>query len=234
MRKDRREERRATGNVRLAVTEAETSGKLIIEAKHIAKSYDGVCVVKDFSTRILRGDRIGIVGPNGAGKTTLLKMLTGALAPDSGSVRLGTNLEIASLDQQRGALDPSTTLRDALTGGGSDQVMVGGTPKHVMGYLKDFLFTPEQANAPLSVLSGGERGRLMLARALAMPANVLVLDEPTNDLDLETLDLLQEMVADFPGTVILVSHDRDFLDRTVSSVIAAEGAGIFRYARNRA
>ncbi|MEP9348742.1 ABC-F family ATP-binding cassette domain-containing protein [Xanthobacter sp. KR7-225] len=228
MRKDRREERRATGNVKLAVTEAETSGKLIIEAKHIAKSYDGVCVVKDFSTRILRGDRIGIVGPNGAGKTTLLKMLTGALAPDTGSVRLGTNLEIASLDQQRGALDPSTTLRDALTGGGSDQVMVGGTPKHVMGYLKDFLFTPEQANAPLSVLSGGERGRLMLARALAMPANLLVLDEPTNDLDLETLDLLQEMVADFPGTVILVSHDRDFLDRTVSSVIAAEGTGIFR------
>jgi ATP-binding cassette subfamily F protein uup len=228
MRKDRREERRATGSVKMSVTEAETSGKLVIEAKHIAKAYDGVPVVKDFSTRILRGDRIGIVGPNGAGKTTLLKMLTGALAPDSGTVRLGTNLEIASLDQKRAALDPATTLRDALTGGGSDQVLVGGAPRHVMGYLKDFLFTPEQANAPLSVLSGGERGRLMLARALAMPANVLVLDEPTNDLDLETLDLLQEMVADFPGTVILVSHDRDFLDRTVSSVIAAEGDGVFR------
>ncbi len=227
MRKDRREDRRAQGNVSITVTEGQTSGKLIIEAKHIAKAYDGVPIVNDFSTRILRGDRIGIVGPNGAGKTTLLKMLTGELKPDSGSVRLGTNLEVASLDQKRAALRPETTLRDALTGGGSDTVLVGGQPKHVMGYLKDFLFTPEQANSPLSVLSGGERGRLMLARALALPANVLVLDEPTNDLDLETLDLLQEMVADFPGTVILVSHDRDFLDRTVTSVIVAEGHGVF-------
>ena len=228
MRKDRREERRAVGNVKLAVTEAETSGKLVIEAKGIAKSYEGRAVVKDFSTRVLRGDRIGIVGPNGAGKTTLIKLLTGEIAPDAGTVKLGTSLEIASLDQKRAALDPATTLKDALTGGGSDQVMVGGAPKHVMGYLKDFLFTPEQANAPLSVLSGGERGRLMLARALALPSNVLVLDEPTNDLDLETLDLLQEMVADYPGTVILVSHDRDFLDRTVSSVVVAEGEGVFR------
>lgn len=228
MRKDRREERRAVGNVKLAVSEAEASGKLVIEAKHIAKSFGERAVVNDFSTRILRGDRIGIIGPNGAGKTTLIKLLTGELAPDSGTVKLGTNLEVASLDQKRAALDPGTTLRDALTGGGSDQVMVGGQPKHVMGYLKDFLFTPEQANAPLSVLSGGERGRLMLARALALPSNVLVLDEPTNDLDLETLDLLQEMVADYPGTVILVSHDRDFLDRTVSSVIMAEGEGVFR------
>ncbi|GGF44477.1 ATP-binding protein [Azorhizobium oxalatiphilum] len=227
MRKDRREERRVQGNVAITVTEAQTSGKLVIEAKRIAKAYDDVPVVNEFSTRILRGDRIGIVGPNGAGKTTLLKMLTGELQPDSGSVRLGTNLEVASLDQKRAALRPETTLRDALTGGGSDTVLVGGQPKHVMGYLKDFLFTPEQANSPLSVLSGGERGRLMLARALALPANVLVLDEPTNDLDLETLDLLQEMVADFPGTVILVSHDRDFLDRTVTSVIAAEGNGVF-------
>ncbi|WP_341992820.1 ABC-F family ATP-binding cassette domain-containing protein [Azorhizobium sp. AG788] len=227
MRKDRREDRRAQGNVSITVTEGQTSGKLIIEAKHVAKAYDGVPIVNDFSTRILRGDRIGIVGPNGAGKTTLLKMLTGELKPDSGSVRLGTNLEVASLDQKRAALRPETTLRDALTGGGSDTVLVGGQPKHVMGYLKDFLFTPEQANSPLSVLSGGERGRLMLARALALPANVLVLDEPTNDLDLETLDLLQEMVADFPGTVILVSHDRDFLDRTVTSVIVAEGHGVF-------
>ncbi|MFG1201879.1 ATP-binding cassette domain-containing protein [Xanthobacter aminoxidans] len=228
MRKDRRDERRAVGNVKLAVSEAEASGKLVIEAKHIAKTFGTREVVKDFSTRILRGDRIGIIGPNGAGKTTLIKLLTGELAPDSGTLKLGTNLEVASLDQKRAALDPGTTLRDALTGGGSDQVQVGGVPKHVMGYLKDFLFTPEQANAPLSVLSGGERGRLMLARALALPSNVLVLDEPTNDLDLETLDLLQEMVADYPGTVILVSHDRDFLDRTVSSVIMAEGDGMFR------
>ncbi|MCG5234415.1 ABC-F family ATP-binding cassette domain-containing protein [Xanthobacter oligotrophicus] len=228
MRKDRREERRAVGNVKLSVSEAETSGKLVIEAKGISKSYGDRAVVKDFSTRILRGDRIGIIGPNGAGKTTLIKLLTGELAPDGGTVKLGTNLEIASLDQKRAALDPTTTLKDALTGGGSDQVMVGGQPKHVIGYLKDFLFSPDQANAPLSVLSGGERGRLMLARSLALPSNMLVLDEPTNDLDLETLDLLQEMVADYPGTVILVSHDRDFLDRTVSSVIVAEGDGVFR------
>ncbi|MFG1479873.1 ATP-binding cassette domain-containing protein [Xanthobacter sp. V4C-4] len=227
MRKDRREERRAQGNVKLQVTEGETSGKLVIEAKAITKAYGEQTVVKAFSTRIQRGDRIGIVGPNGAGKTTLIKLLTGELAPDSGTVKLGTNLEIASLDQKRAALAPTTTLRDALTGGGSDSVMVGGTPKHVMGYLKDFLFTPEQANTPLSVLSGGERGRLMLARALAAPSNLLVLDEPTNDLDLETLDLLQEMVADYSGTVILVSHDRDFLDRTVTSVIMAEGGGVF-------
>ncbi|WP_234051336.1 MULTISPECIES: ABC-F family ATP-binding cassette domain-containing protein [unclassified Xanthobacter] len=228
MRKERREERRAQGNVKLQVSEGETSGKLVIEAKAISKAYGEQEVVKEFSTRIQRGDRIGIVGPNGAGKTTLIKLLTGEIAPDSGTVKLGTNLEIASLDQKRSALAPTTTLRDALTGGGSDTVMVGGTPKHVMGYLKDFLFTPEQANTPLSVLSGGERGRLMLARALALPSNLLVLDEPTNDLDLETLDLLQEMVADYPGTVILVSHDRDFLDRTVTSVIMAEGHGLFR------
>lgn len=228
MRKDRSEERRSTGNVKITVSEAETSGKLVIEAKNIEKAFDEVPVVKDFSTRILRGDRIGIVGPNGAGKTTLIKLLTGELKPDSGRVRLGTNLEIASLDQKRAALAPTTTLREALTGGGSDTVMVGDQPRHVMGYLKDFLFTPDQANSPLSVLSGGERGRLMLARALALPSNVLVLDEPTNDLDLETLDLLQEMVADYPGTVILVSHDRDFLDRTVTSVIMAEGEGVFR------
>ncbi|MFG1418194.1 ATP-binding cassette domain-containing protein [Xanthobacter sp. V0B-10] len=228
MRKDRREERRAQGNVKLQVTEGETSGKLVIEAKAISKAYGDQEVVKDFSTRIQRGDRIGIVGPNGAGKTTLIKLLTGEIAPDSGTVKLGTNLEVASLDQKRAALAPTTTLRDALTGGGSDSVMVGGQPKHVMGYLKDFLFTPEQANTPLSVLSGGERGRLMLARALALPSNLLVLDEPTNDLDLETLDLLQEMVADYTGTVILVSHDRDFLDRTVTSIIMAEGHGVFR------
>ncbi len=228
MRTDRSEERRSTGNVKITVSEAEASGKLVIEAKNIEKAFDDVPVVKDFSTRILRGDRIGIVGPNGAGKTTLIKLLTGELKPDSGRVRLGTNLEIASLDQKRAALAPTTTLREALTGGGSDTVVVGDQPRHVMGYLKDFLFTPDQANSPLSVLSGGERGRLMLARALALPSNVLVLDEPTNDLDLETLDLLQEMVADYPGTVILVSHDRDFLDRTVTSVIMAEGHGGFR------
>ena len=227
MRKDRREERRGPGSVKITVTEGDVSGKLVIEAKEITKSFGEAVVVRPFSTRILRGDRVGIVGPNGAGKTTLLKMLIGDLAPDGGVVRIGANLEIASLDQKRTALDPEMSLRDALTGGGGETLMVGGVPKHVMGYLKDFLFTPDQANSPLRVLSGGERARLMLARALALPSNMLVLDEPTNDLDLETLDLLQEMVADYPGTVLLVSHDRDFLDRTVSSVIAAEGEGRF-------
>ena len=182
-------------------------------------------LIRDLSIRIARGDRLGIVGPNGAGKTTLVEILTGAATPDSGTVRLGTNLEIASLDQRRASLDPATTLKQALTRTGGDTVMVGGQSRHVMSYMRDFLFSPEQAGQPVSALSGGERGRLMLARALATPSNLLVLDEPTNDLDLETLDLLQEAIADYPGTVILVSHDRDFLDRTVTSVLAAEGTG---------
>ena len=163
----------------------------------------------------MRGDRIGIVGPNGSGKTTLVNLLTGALAPDSGEVRLGANLEMATLDQGRDSLDPNWTLSEALTGGRGDTVTVGGQAKHVVGYMKDFLFAPEQARTPLRVLSGGERGRLMLARALAKPSNLLVLDEPTNDLDLETLDVLEEMLGDYAGTVILISHDRDFLDRVV-------------------
>jgi ATP-binding cassette subfamily F protein uup len=181
--------------------------------------------VRDFSIRIQRGDRIGLVGPNGAGKTTLLKMLTGELACDAGKVTLGVNLQMATLDQRREALDPNTSVRDTLTGGRGDSVFVGGQTRHVVGYMKDFLFAPEQAGTPVSALSGGERGRLTLARALAKPSNLLVLDEPTNDLDLETLDLLEEMIDDFPGTVILVSHDRDFLDRTVSAVVVAEGGG---------
>jgi ATP-binding cassette subfamily F protein uup len=155
----------------------------------------------------------------------LLKLLTGELAPDEGRVRLGTNLELATLDQRRARLDPSSTLKEALTGGGSDTLMVNGQPKHVVGYMKDFLFTPEQAGTAVEKLSGGERGRLALARILSLPSNVLVLDEPTNDLDLETLDLLQELLDDYPGTVVLVSHDRDFLDRVATSVIVAEGEG---------
>src|SRR5690606_32690785 len=166
-----------------------------------------------------------IIGPNGAGKTTLIKLLTGELPPDSGKVRLGSNLELASLDQRRQSLSAETTLKEALTNGGSDTLIINGQPKHVMGYMKDFLFTPEQARTAVGKLSGGERGRLALARALALPANFLVLDEPTNDLDLETLDLLQEMLGEFPGTVIVVSHDRDFLDRVATSVIVAEGEG---------
>ena len=179
----------------------------------------------NFSTRILRGDRVGIVGPNGAGKTTLLNLLTGALPPDAGEVRLGTNLAQVTLDQRRESLDPEQTLAEALTGGSGDTVTVGGQSRHVVGYMKDFLFRPEQARTPVGVLSGGERARLTLARAFARPSNLLVLDEPTNDLDLETLDLLQERLAEYPGTVLLVSHDRDFLDRVVTSVIASEQNG---------
>jgi ATP-binding cassette subfamily F protein uup len=199
----------------------------VVEARRIAKAYGDRAVVKDFSIRIHRGDRIGLVGANGSGKTTLLDLLTGKLPPDSGEVILGTNLALASLDQTRALLDSETTLQSVLTGGIGETVEVGGQRRHVIGYMKDFLFTPEQAKTPVRVLSGGERARLLLARALAAPANLLVLDEPTNDLDLETLDLLEEMIADFAGTVLLVSHDRDFLDRTVTATLFAEGDGRF-------
>jgi ATP-binding cassette subfamily F protein uup len=225
MRKEVREQRHVQGNVRLAATDGGTSSRLIVEARGISKSYGETVIVRDFSTAILRGDRVGVVGPNGAGKTTLLRMLTGELAPDSGTIRLGQSLELVTLDQRRDELKPEWTVGEALTGGRGDQVSVNGKVRHVVSYMKDFLFTSEQVRSPMKVLSGGERGRLMLARALAKPSNVLVLDEPTNDLDLETLDLLQELLADYPGTVILVSHDRDFLDRVVTSVIAAEGDG---------
>jgi ATP-binding cassette subfamily F protein uup len=216
--------------VKIAVTEAELSGKLVVEAERISKSFgqdsdNPLPIVRDFSIRIQRGDRIGLVGPNGAGKTTLLKLLTGELAPDDGEITLGTNIAMATLDQRREQLDPNVSVRDTLTGGRGDAVFVGGQSRHVVGYMRDFLFAPEQAGTPVAALSGGERGRLTLARALAKPSNLLVLDEPTNDLDLETLDLLEEMIDDYPGTVLLVSHDRDFLDRTVSAVIVAEGGG---------
>jgi len=225
LRQERREQRRAVGNVKLAAAEGDMSGRLVMEAEQVSKSFGDRAIVRDFSIRVLRGDRVGIIGPNGAGKTTLLGLLTGTLAPDSGSIRLGANLAMMSLDQKRLSLDPNWTLMQALTGGDGDAVIVGGKPKHVMSYMQDFLFGPEQARTPIGRLSGGERGRLMLARALAQPSNLLVLDEPTNDLDLETLDLLQEMLADYAGTVLLVSHDRDFLDRVATSVIAAEGDG---------
>jgi ATP-binding cassette subfamily F protein uup len=225
LREQRRDYRGATGNASLAAAEAEKSGKLVIEAKGITKAYGERKIVDGFSIRVQRGDRIGIVGPNGAGKTTLVNLLTGADAPDSGSLRLGANIEMATLDQHRESLDPKSTLAEALTGGRGDHIMVGGKPKHVVSYMKDFLFAQEQMRTPLEVLSGGERGRLMLARALAKPSNLLVLDEPTNDLDLETLDVLEEMLGDYDGTVILISHDRDFLDRVVTSVIVPEGNG---------
>jgi ATP-binding cassette subfamily F protein uup len=225
LRDQRRDYRGTAGKAALAAAESDVSGKLVIEAKHISKSFGERAIVSDFSTRIARGDRLGIVGPNGAGKTTLINILTGAEPPDDGTVRLGVNLEMATLDQHRESLDPKTTLSDALTGGRGDSIMVGGKPKHVVSYMKDFLFSQEQIRTPLEVLSGGERGRLMLARALAKPSNLLVLDEPTNDLDLETLDVLEEMLSDYEGTVVLISHDRDFLDRVVTSVIAPEGQG---------
>ena len=215
----------AVGSVRMEASEAAGSGKLVAVAKHVNKSFGDRAIVRDFSARIIRGDRVGIVGANGAGKSTLLSLLIGTSLPDSGQIRLGTNLETVSLDQTRASLDPDRTLQDVLTGGGGDQVEVRGEKRHVIGYMKDFLFRPEQARTRVGVLSGGERGRLMLAVAMAKPSNLMVLDEPTNDLDLETLDLLQEMLGEYQGTVLLVSHDRDFLDRVVTSTIASEGEG---------
>lgn len=225
LRQDRREQRKVTGTVNMQVSEGRTSGALVVEAENIAKAFGERVIVRDFSTRVLRGDRIGIVGANGAGKTTLIKLLTGLEQPDSGKIKLGSALELAMLDQGRAKLLPETRLKDALTGGGSDTIHINGEPRHVVGYMKDFLFSPEQANTPIGKLSGGERARVMLARALSLPSNVLVLDEPTNDLDLETLDLLEEMVSDYAGTVVVVSHDRDFLDRVATSVVIAEGNG---------
>mgnify|MGYP000022790789 CR=1 FL=1 len=225
MRQKHRSHRGAEGVATMVASEANESGKLVIEAKSIDKAFGDQIIVKGFSTRIQRGDRIGFVGANGAGKTTLLRMLTGELAPDAGKVRLGVNLEIATLDQKRASLDPEESLAHYLTDGRGETVVVNGEERHVVSYMKDFLFKPEQARTPVRELSGGERARLILARILARPSNLLVLDEPTNDLDMETLDLLQELVAAYAGTVLLVSHDRDFLDRTVTSVIAPEGNG---------
>ncbi len=227
LRQERRDQVRATGLVKMTITEGETSGKRVIEAFNIAKTYEKP-IVKDFSIKINRGDRLGLVGPNGAGKTTLINLLTGTLAPDSGHVDLGIRLEMVTLDQRREGLDSNWTLKEALTDGRGDYITVGDQTKHVAGYMKEFLFQPEQARTPVSVLSGGERGRLMLARALAKPSNLLVLDEPTNDLDLETLDLLQDMLADYPGTIIIVSHDRDFLDRCVTSTLLSVGDGLWQ------
>ena len=209
----------------MVAQDAKASGALVVEAEKIGKSFDGRPIVRDFSLRIMRGDRVGIIGANGAGKTTLINLLTGALAPDAGEVRIGSNVLMARLDQKRTSLQPSTTLLDALTGGGSDYVTINGERRHVIGYMKDFLFGPEQARTPIEKLSGGERGRLTLAIALAAPSNLIVLDEPTNDLDVETLDLLQELLGEYKGTILLVSHDRDFLDRVATSVIVSEGGG---------
>src|SRR5215208_6087600 len=225
LRRRHKEHRAPTGMAQLDAAQADLSGRLVAAAEAISKAYGDQIVVLNFSARVLRGDRVGIVGPNGAGKTTLLKLLTGALTPDAGEIRLGTNLAQVTLDQRRDSLDPEQSLTEALTGGSGDMITVDGQSRHVIGYMKDFLFRPEQARTPVGVLSGGERARLTLARAFGRSSNLLVLDEPTNDLDLETLDLLQEKLTEYAGTVLLVSHDRDFLDRVVTSVIASEGNG---------
>ncbi|HEX6103685.1 MAG TPA: ATP-binding cassette domain-containing protein, partial [Alphaproteobacteria bacterium] len=228
LRRQRRERTKAQGRAKLSVAGAEPGGRLVIEARAVSKSFaapDGPrWILRDFSSRILRGDRIGIIGPNGVGKTTLLKILTGQMEPDAGAVRLGTNLEMLVFDQKRESLDPEASLWKTLAPSG-DSVMVNGEPRHVVAYLRDFLFEERQALQPVKSLSGGERSRLLLARLFARPSNLLVMDEPTNDLDLDTLDLLEEVLADYPGTLLLVSHDRDFLDRLVTSVIALEGDG---------
>ncbi|MBO34345.1 MAG: elongation factor 3 [Rhodospirillaceae bacterium] len=223
LREDRAAQIAPTGQVKLAAESGGKSGKLVIEADNISFGYDGMPIVAKFSTKIRRGDRIGLIGPNGAGKSTLLKLLTGELPPDSGTVKLGTNLTPTFLDQSRSSLNLEKTIWDTLCDMGGDQVNVRGQPRHVVSYLKDFLFAESQARSSVGSLSGGERNRLVLAKTLAFPSNFLILDEPTNDLDMDTLDLLQEMLADYDGTVLLVSHDRDFLDRVVTSTIVMEG-----------
>ena len=232
LRAERAGQIRRQGTAAMALESGPKSGRKVIEALGISKAYEGHTILRDFSIRIMRGDRVGFVGPNGVGKTTALKLLLGEIEPDAGTVTHGTNLEPAVFDQARAQLDPDMSLWDSLTGdremrvsGRADQVMVRGTPRHVVGYLKDFLFDEAQARAPVRSLSGGEKARLLLARLMAKQSNVLVLDEPTNDLDIETLDLLQELLDGYDGTVLLVSHDRDFLDSVVTQTVAMEGDG---------
>ena len=224
LRAERASKRAHAGDVRMAIDASESSGKLVFDVRHVTKSFGGPPVIADFSQRIFRGDRVGLIGPNGSGKSTLLKLLVGELEPDSGEVRRGTRLQAAYFDQQREQLDPDATVIDTVNDGNTT-VTINGQPRHVLGYLADFLFPKERAQSPVKSLSGGERNRLLLARLFARPANLLVLDEPTNDLDIETLELLEELVSDFAGTVLLVSHDRVFLDRVVTSTVAFEGGG---------
>jgi len=224
LRERRADYRAQEGAVRMSFDPGDASGRLVFEADHVSKSYGNAPIIRDYSQRILRGDRVGLIGPNGSGKTTLLKLLVGELPPDSGTIRRGARLEIAYFDQQREQLDPDRTVADTVNDG-NDTVLVNGVARHVIGYLADFLFPRERAVSPVKLLSGGERNRLMLARLFARPANVLVMDEPTNDLDIETLDLLEEVINEFDGTVLLVSHDRVFLDRIVTSTLAFEGGG---------
>lgn len=225
LRQTKASERKIQGGINITMAETENSGKLVAKLFNVSKSFGETPIVDDLSIILSRGDRLGLVGPNGSGKTTIAKLVTGDLQPDSGKVKLGTNLEALVIDQKREVLDPDWTLKDALTDGRGDSVVIGEETKYVYSYMQDFLFLPEQARTPVHALSGGERARLALARGLRTPSNFLILDEPTNDLDLETLDLLQEFIADYPGTVLVVSHDRDFLDRVCTSVLVSEGKG---------
>jgi len=221
LRAERAAHREHAGSVRLAIDDSDASGRLVFHAEHVSKTLGGIPVVRDYSQRIFRGDRVGLIGPNGSGKTTLLRLLVGELEPDEGQITRGARIQVAYFDQQREQLDPDATVADSVADGNAT-VLVNGQPKHVMGYLADFLFPRERAQSPVRTLSGGERNRLLLARLFARPANVLVLDEPTNDLDLETLDLLEDAIAGFDGTVLLVTHDRVFLDNVVTSTLAVE------------
>ncbi len=224
MRLEKSAQRQLIGQVKMKAQEAENSGHLVVKASHLGFSYGDNCLIKDFSTQIMRGDKIGVIGPNGCGKTTLLRILLGQLAPHKGKVRLGTNLEVAYYDQLREQLEEERTVIENVTGG-SDTLTIDGRPRHVIGYLQDFLFTPDRARTPVKVLSGGERNRLFLARLFTKPSNLLVMDEPTNDLDIETQELLEELLLDYKGTVLLVSHDRSFLNNVVTSTIVLEGKG---------
>ena len=226
LRSSRAERRDAMGQVKLAVSAGDRSGKIVADLQNVSKSYDRP-IVQDFTATILRGDKVGLLGPNGAGKTTLLKLILGTIAPDSGTATMGTRIEVAYFDQMREGLDLNASLEDYISPG-SEWIEINGNKKHVKSYLSDFLFAPERTNSPVSTLSGGERNRLLLARLFARPANVLVLDEPTNDLDIDTLDLLEQLLQDYKGTVFLVSHDRYFLDNVVTSIIAHEGEGFWR------
>lgn len=224
MREEYRQRRNRLGTTRFNLQEADPGGKLVVEVKNLCFAYAEQPVITDFTTTVIRGDKIGIIGPNGAGKTTLLKLLLGQLAPRSGSVKLGTNLQTIYFDQLREQLNPELTVQQNLAGD-QDTVVIGGKPRHVIGYLQDFLFTPDRARSPVRILSGGERNRLLLARLFTRETNIMVLDEPTNDLDLETLDLLEELLADYQGTLFLVSHDRAFLNRVVTSTMVFDGEG---------
>jgi ATP-binding cassette subfamily F protein uup len=230
MREEKKNQRQLIGKARIQAQEADSSGHLVIKASHLGFSYTDQCLIRDFSTQIMRGDKIGVIGANGSGKTTLLRILLGQLQPQKGKVRLGTNLEVLYYDQLREQLDEDKTVIENVTKG-SDTVTINGKPRHIIGYLQDFLFTPDRARTPVKVLSGGERNRLFLARLFTKPSNFLVMDEPTNDLDIETQELLEELLMEYSGTVILVSHDRSFLNNVVTSTIVMEGNGeIYEYA----